>query len=57
MKGGVTVSAVTPMSATYYAFLLNLWIMRRLTESQVLAYVPKYITQEEADMILATPQI
>ena len=30
--------------------------MERLTEIKVRSYVPKFITQEECDMILATPQ-
>ena len=37
-------------------FILNMWIMRRITEAKVRSYVPLYITQEECDMILATPQ-
>lgn len=41
-----------------YAFILNMWIMKRLTQEQVQMYVTKgFITQEEANMILATPQI
>lgn len=41
-----------------YNFILNMWIMRKIDESKVLSYVGKgYITQEEANMILATPQI
>ncbi|WP_226085637.1 hypothetical protein [Mesobacillus sp. S13] len=40
-----------------YGFLLNMWIMGRVTETQINNYVGKgFITQEEADMILATPQ-
>lgn len=39
-----------------YAFILNMWVMRKITELKVQSYVPKYITQEEADMIIATPQ-
>lgn len=40
-----------------YGFILNMWIMGRITATQVQAYVTKgYITQEEANMILATPQ-
>lgn len=40
-----------------YAFILNMWIMRRVDQ----AFIEKQvrdgrITQEEADMILATPQ-
>lgn len=41
-----------------YQFILNLWIMRRITSEQVQTYVSLgYITQAEADMILATPQV
>lgn len=39
-----------------YGFILNMWIMGRISESTVRSYVPLYITQEECDMILATPQ-
>jgi hypothetical protein len=39
-----------------YGFILNMWIMGRVTEAKVQSYVPYYITQDEADMILATPQ-
>lgn len=39
-----------------YGFILNMWIMGRISAEKVQSYVPKYITQEEADMILATPQ-
>ena len=40
----------------YYNFILNMWVMGTITEAQVLSKVPKYISQAEADMILATPQ-
>lgn len=41
-----------------YIFILNCWIMRKIDEAKVLSYVTKgYITQAEADMILATPQM
>lgn len=41
-----------------YGFVLNMWVMRRITAEQVQMYVTKgYITQEEANMILATPQV
>lgn len=44
--------------ANYYDFLTNMWIMRRITETQIQTAVTKgYITQEEANIILATPQI
>ena len=39
-----------------YGFILNMWVMKRIDEAKVDLYVPKYLTQEEADMILATPQ-
>ena len=43
-----------------YNFILNMWIMKRIDQLKVQSYVTvdkKYITQDEADMILATPQI
>lgn len=40
-----------------YPFILNMWIMKNLPEAKVQSYVPRYITQEECNMILATPQI
>jgi hypothetical protein len=40
-----------------YNFILNMWVMRRIDAQKVQSYVPKYISQNEADMILATPQI
>jgi len=41
-----------------YPFLLNLWVMNRLTDAQVQNAVTKeYITQDEANAILATPKI
>lgn len=39
-----------------YQFILNMWIMERIVAAKVQSYVPRYITQDEADMILATPQ-
>lgn len=39
-----------------YAFILNMWIMGKITADKVQSYVPRYITQAECDMILATPQ-
>jgi hypothetical protein len=39
-----------------YAFVLNMWVMKRIDAVKVQSYVPKYINQDEADMILATPQ-
>lgn len=41
-----------------YDFILNMWIMQRIDAAKVQSYVTKgYITQAEADMILATPQM
>lgn len=40
----------------FYAFILNMWVMGKITEEKVRRYVPTYISQDEADMILATPQ-
>lgn len=40
-----------------YGFILNMWVMKKITAEAVQAKVPKYITQFECDMILATPQI
>lgn len=39
-----------------YAFILNMWIVRRITAVTVQSFVPKYITQTECEMILVTPQ-
>ena len=41
-----------------YNFILNMWVMKRIDQAKVQSYVTKeYISQEEANMILATPQI
>lgn len=41
-----------------YGFILNMWVMKRIDQEKVQSYVSKgYITQVEADMILATPQV
>lgn len=39
-----------------YGFIYNMWVLRKADEAKVQSYVPVFITQEEADMILATPQ-
>lgn len=39
-----------------YPFILNMWIMQKIDAEKVQSYEPKFITQEEVDMILATPQ-
>lgn len=39
-----------------YAFLLNMWIMRKVTDAQLRTQVTKgKITQDEYAMIVATP--
>lgn len=40
-----------------YGFILNMWIMKKINEAKVRSYVPFFISQTEADMILATPQM
>ena len=41
-----------------YNFLLNMWIMKRIDEAYLTNMVTKgRITEEEKQMILATPQL
>lgn len=41
-----------------YNFLLNMWIMKRIDEAYLTNMVNKgRITEEEKQMILATPQV
>ena len=41
-----------------YAFLLNMWILRRIDETYLTTMVAlKRITEEEKQMILVAPQI
>lgn len=35
-----------------YNFILNQWIMEKISEEKVRSYSPKYITQQELDEIL-----
>jgi hypothetical protein len=40
-----------------YSFILNMWVFGKITETQVNSYAAKgFITQEEANQILATPK-
>jgi hypothetical protein len=39
-----------------YPFLLNMWVMGKVTETKLQTYSPKYITAEELVEILATSQ-
>ena len=38
-------------------FIKNMWIMGKIDEKKVQSYVPRFITQEQADIILAIQQI
>lgn len=40
----------------FYNMYLNMWIMRTVTEEKLKARVPRFISQEEFEMIIATPQ-
>jgi hypothetical protein len=41
-----------------YGFVLNMWVMKKIDGAKVNNYAVKtFITEEEAKMILATPQI
>lgn len=40
-----------------YGFILNMYLMGKINADKVQSYVPFYITQAEADMILATPKL
>lgn len=41
-----------------YGFLNNMWVMGKIDEAYLTAMVSKgYITQQEKEMIIATPQI
>lgn len=46
---------VQPRSVVYYNFFLNMRISGRITAEQLLAKVPKYLTQEDHDIIIAIP--
>ena len=41
----------------FYNFLLDMWVTRQITEAKLRSYSPFYLTQEELDTILATPQM
>lgn len=40
----------------FYNFFFNMYFMKRIDAAKVQSYVPKLITQDEADIIIATPQ-
>lgn len=43
-------------TTVYYRFYLNMWSMHKIDETTLQTKVPKYLTQTECDMIIATPQ-
>lgn len=44
------------MQSLAYNFLLNMWKMKRVNEVFIRNQSPKLITDNEVNMILATPQ-
>lgn len=45
------------MQNQFYNFLLNMWIMKQIDMPKLQSYVPMFISQNECNMILTTPQI
>lgn len=40
-----------------YKFILNMWVMRKIDEEKVRSCVPRWITSEEAEIIILQPRI
>lgn len=40
-----------------YNFILSMWVAGTINEAKVRSYCPLFITVEQRDLILATPQI
>lgn len=40
-----------------YNFILSMWVAGTINEAKVRAYCPLFITTNQRDMILATPQL
>lgn len=40
-----------------YNFILSMWVAGTINEAKVRAYCPLFITTDQRDLILATPQI
>lgn len=40
-----------------YNFILSMWVAGTISEAKVRSYCPLFITSEQRDIILATPQI
>ena len=39
-----------------FPFLSLMWVSGKITEEKLQSYVPKFIAQEEKDLIVVTPQ-
>lgn len=39
------------------SFILSMYVLGRIDATKVQSYVPKFITQEQGDVIIATPRI
>lgn len=44
-------------SPAFYRFYLNMWIMRKIEATELMVMVPTFLTQQEYEMIIATPRI
>lgn len=40
-----------------YNFILSMWVAGTIDEHRVRSYCPLFITPEQRDLILATPQV
>ena len=40
----------------FYNFILSMWVAGTINEEKVRAYAPKFITNEQAELILVTPR-
>ena len=40
----------------FYNFILSMWVAGTITEEKVRSYAPRFITAEQAELILATPR-
>lgn len=41
------------MNSPIYGFILNMWMMKKISAEKVQSYAPQYLTKIEVDMILA----
>ena len=40
----------------FYNFILSMWVAGTINEEQGRAYAPRFITAEQAELIMATPR-